>query len=361
MIRVAITHGDINGTGYEEILKAFEVESMLDICTPVIYGSPKVATYHRKAIGNQTNFIVRNNISEVKDHSVNMVNCFGEDEIKVELGQATAEKDSVAKKSIESALHDLKEGRTDVMVTAPCSFSNGKSQTAFIYSQLQSETLPLNILMTDRLRIVSATNNIPLSEVSGKISKELLAGKLKALETALQRDFCIERPRIAVLALNPKDGEGNFVGKEESEIIEPLVKEMFEAGTLCFGPYPADYIFSNGNYDHFDAILTMYADQGMAPFKALGGGDGVMYTACLPYIITAPAHDSQYAIAGKNTASPEALRNAIYSAIDALRNRRQYEKIHSNPLRKQYYDKRDDSDKLKLDQVNDDEDEVTLI
>lgn len=358
MIKVGISHGDINGVGYEVILKTFETEEMLEICTPVIYGSPKVATFHRKAIDNQTNFIVRDSIEEVRDKSVNMINCFGEDEVKVCFGVATADKDEVARKALDSAIADVKAGHIDVLVAAPCTFAeneNGSNQVSYIKQLTETTATPLTIMIADGIRIASATESMPLEKVSDAVTKDLLQEKIQMLHDTLQRDFCIEKPRIAVVALNPKDGEGEFAGSHEKEIIEPLVKELFDNGKLCFGPYSADYIFSNGNYSRFDAILTMYHDQAVAPFKALTGGDGTKYVAGLPLVVTSPAHDAAYDIAGKGIASECAMRNAIYSAIDAFRNRRQYERIHANPLRKQYYEKRDDSDKLKLDQVNEEE------
>ena len=357
MIKAGITHGDINGIGYEVILKTFESEEMLDICTPVIYGSPKVATFHRKATENQTNFIVRNSISEIKDRSVNMINCFGEEEIKVEFGQPTAEKDEVARRALDAAIADIQAENIDVLVAAPCTFSTGESanQIDYICKQIKSESAPLTILQSEGLRITSVTENIPINKVAGTITKELLQSRVKILNDTLQRDFRIEKPRIAIIALNPKDGEGEFAGTEEKEIIAPTVKELFDNGTLCFGPYPSDYIFSNGNFSRFDAILTMYYDQAVAPFTALTNGEGIKYYAGLPVVATSPAHDAAYGIAGKGVASETAFRNAIYAAIDAFRSRKQFDEIHSNPLRKQYYEKRDDSDKLKLDQITEEE------
>ena len=353
MIKVGISHGDINGIGYEVILKTFETEEMLEICTPIIYGSPKVATFHRKAIDNQTNFIVRESIEEVKDKSVNMINCFGEEEIKISFGNATADKDSVARRALDSVIKDIKNGNIDVLITAPCTFTTGEetTQTEYIRKQTETEVAPLTLLLAEGIRIASATESLPIDKVAGTITNEVLTDRLQILIKTLQRDFGIERPRIAVLSLNPKNGEGEFSETEELEIIEPTVKEMFDGGKLCFGPYSADYIFSNNNYTHFDAILAMYHDQATAPFNALTNGDGTHYLAGLPIVVTAPAHDASYDIAGKGIASESAMRHAVYTAIDVLRNRRKHDEMYANPLRKQYYDKRDDSDKLKLDQV----------
>ncbi len=362
MIKIGITHGDINGTGYEIIFRCFENEEMLSLCTPVIYGSPKAATFHRKSIDNQTNFIVRANVSEIRDHSVNMVNCFGEDELKIEFGTATEDKDKIAQVSLDKALKDVQQENVDILVTAPVTFSDGTSQVDYISQKINGSNEPQTILIADRLRIASVTENIALQQVSKYITKELISQKIQTLRSVLQRDFCIENPRIAIIALNPKEGESSFAGTEEKEIISPLVQEMFNAGTLCFGPYSAEYIFSDNNYDHFDAVLTMYYDQAMVPFKAITHREGYRYISGLPFIVTSPAHDAQYEIAGKGIASVDAFRNAIYAAIDAYRNRKQYDAIHAHPLQKQFHDKRDDSDKLKLDQVSEEDDtEVTMI
>jgi 4-hydroxythreonine-4-phosphate dehydrogenase len=356
MIRVGISQGDINGIGYEIILKTFESEEMLEICTPVIYGSPKVATYHRKAINSQTNFVVRNSIEEVQDKSVNMVNCFGEEEIKVEYGTPTPVSEKAALISLDHAIDDLKEGKIDVLVTAPFNLTNlaEATQSEYIQKKTTEDKNSLTIMMAGSLRIALATENLPINQVSATITKELLTEKLVILQNTLKRDFYIDNPRIAVLALNPRNGENEFTGTEEKEILKPTLEELFNQGVRCFGPYAADYIFGENNYKHFDAILAMYHDQGYTPFKALTQDEGVNYTAGLPIVTTSPAHGNAYDIAGKGDASECAFRNAIYTAIDAIRNRRRYDSTHAHPLRRQYYEKRDDSDKLKLDQDTED-------
>jgi len=359
MIRIGITQGDINGIGYEIILKTFEAEEMLELCTPVIYGSPKVATYHRKAIDSSTNFIVRNNIDEIQDRSINMINCFGEEEIKVDLGKATPEAEKAALTALDCALQDLKAGKTDVLVTAPFSLSaptagGAATQAEHIRQQTAEGKKSLTIMMAGTLRVALATENLPLSQVAPAITKDMLTEKLVILQNTLKRDFYIDNPRIAVMALNPKNGENEFAGTEEKEIIAPTLEELFKHGVRCFGPYAADYLFSDDNYKHFDAILAMYHDQGFTPFKALAQDEGINYTAGLPVIATAPAHGIAYDIAGKGEASEAGFRNAIYAAIDAVRNRQRYDSSHARPLRRQYYEKRDDSDKLKLDQADED-------
>ena len=362
MIRIGITQGDINGIGYEVILKTFEAEDMLDICTPVIYGSPKVATYPRKTINSPTNFVVRETIDQVQDKSINMINCFGEEEIKVEYGTVTPEAQTAAVTALDRALEDLSAGKIDVLVTAPFNFSQPTadgiaSQTEYIQKKVVAEKKPLTIMMAGTLRIALATDNLPISQVSAAITKETVIERMVTLQNTLKRDFYLDNPRIAVLALNPKDNEDEFAGTEEKEVIKPAMEELFNHGVRCFGPYAADYIFSDDNFKHFDAILAMYHDQGFTPFKALAQGEGVNYTAGLPIVATSPAHGNEYEIAGKGEASEASFRNSIYAAIDALRNRRRYDSSHAHPLRRQYYEKRDDSDKLKLDQATE---ETTL-
>ncbi|MBQ9363942.1 MAG: 4-hydroxythreonine-4-phosphate dehydrogenase PdxA, partial [Bacteroidaceae bacterium] len=340
-------------------LKTFEAEEMLDLCTPVIYGSPKAATYHRKAVNNQTNFTVRNSIDEVQDKSVNMINCFGEEEIKIEYGTTSPAAESAAITALDWALQDLKAGKIDVLVTAPFSLTTPTAdgcvtQTEYIQKKLEEEKTPLNIMMAGTLRIALVTENLPISKVASAITKDTIIEKMVTLQNTLKRDFYIDNPRIAVLALNPKDGENEFAGTEEKEIIMPAMEELFNHGVRCFGPYPADYIFGNDNYKRFDAILAMYHDQGYSPFKTLEKDNGVNYTAGLSIVATSPAQGNGYDIAGKGEASESPFRNAIYAAIDALRNRRRYDSSHAHPLRRQYYEKRDDSDKLKLDQATED-------
>lgn len=357
-IKIGITHGDINGVGYELILNTFEVEEMTSVCTPIIYGSPKVATYHRKAIGNQANFQVIDSADLAKEGNVYMVNCFGEEEQKIELGQASDEAGKAALIALNQALEDLKSGKIDALVTAPINndtitLENGETfrgQTAYIEGVAGEGKQALKVFISNNIRIAVATDKIPVSEVAQNITRDVLAEKLVILHNTLKRDFYIDTPRIAVLALNP-----NANGKEEQEIISPVIDELFKRGVRCMGPYAADDFFGSGSFDHFDATLAMYYDQGVAAFKALTQHEGVNYTAGLPIIRTAPAIGVCYEIAGKAETDEQSFRQAIYVAVDTIRNRARFDKERSNPLRKQYFEKRDDSDKLKLDQVTEEE------
>ena len=356
---ISITQGDTNGVGLEIILKTFENEDMVDICTPVIYGSPKIATYHRKQIGSQTTFVVRDSYSHIQAHTVNMLNPFGEEEIKIELGQPTAESGAAALRSLVSALKDMRDGNGEMLVTAPLSRTNIQKDfpgtTQLVEKALGKGNKALNILVHDDLRVALATTNIPLSSVKEQITKENIAEKLETLSSTLKRDFMIDNPRIAILSLNPLCSEEEPLGNEENEIIKPTIDEEFEKGIRCFGPYSVDKIFGSNEYQKFDAILAMYHDQGMAPFKTLCSEGGVNIVAGLPVIVVTPLIGTDYANAGKNITNEAALREALYTAIDVQRNRIRFDEMHQNPLKRQYFEKHDDSDKLKLDKVTEDD------
>lgn len=355
-IKVAITHGDINGIGYEVILKTFQNEEMLNLCTPVLYGSPKVAIYHKKSIENQTNFVVKNSAKETEEGSLNIVNCFGEEEVKVEFSKPTNESGNAAYVALEKATDELLQGYTDVLVTAPINKNTIQrdgfhfpGHTEYLENKLGNGDKSLMILMKDNFRVALVTTHVPVSKIASEITKEKIEEKLEILNYSLKRDFAIDIPRIAVLSLNPHCGDGGLIGTEENDIIIPAIEEMNDKGINCFGPYAADGFFGSGNFAHFDAILAMYHDQGLAPFKALAMDEGINYTAGLPFVRTSPAHGTAYDIAGKGVANEDSFRQAIYTAMDIYRNRKQYDQAYAHPLKKQYYEKRDDSDKLKLD------------
>ena len=260
-----------------------------------------------------------------------------------------------------NAIEEYKEGMIDVIVTAPINKHTIQSEefafpghTEYIEQKLGDGEKALMILMKDDFRVALVTGHIPVKEIAGSITKELIQEKLKIFNRSLKQDFAISAPRIAVLSLNPHAGDGGLLGTEEQEIIIPAINEMAAKGMLCYGPYPADGFMGSDNFTHFDGILAMYHDQGLAPFKALAMDEGVNYTAGLPVIRTSPAHGTAYDIAGKGIASEDSFRQAIYVAIDVFRNRQREKEAHANPLRKQYYEKRDDSDKLKLDSVEED-------
>ncbi len=356
-IKVGITHGDINGIGYEVILKAFSDPVMLELCTPVIYGSPKVAAYHRKAMDISTNFSIVVSAANAQDGKVNIVNCI-EEELKVELTKPTVEGGKAALMALERALAEYREGLFDVLVTAPINKHTIQSDsfhfpghTEYIQERAGEGKEALMILLKGDFRVALVTGHIPVSEIASHITKELIQKKLQIFHRSLKQDFGIDNPRIAVFSLNPHGGDNGLLGSEEQDIIIPAMKEMVAQGIQCFGPYPADGFMGSGNYMHFDGILAMYHDQGLAPFKALAMDEGVNFTAGLPVVRTSPAHGTAYDIAGKGIASEDSFRQAVYVALDIFRNRCIEKEISARPLRKQYYEKRDDSDKLKLDNV----------
>lgn len=355
-IRVGITHGDINGIGYEVILKSFSDPAMLELCTPIVYGSPKVAAYHRKAMDIPVNFSIINDAGHAQEDKLNVLSCT-EDELKVELTRPSQEGGKAALDALERALKDYRDGLIDVLVTAPINKHTIQSDsfhfpghTEYIEERVGDNKKALMILLKDDFRVALVTGHIPVKDIAPSLTKDLIMEKISIFHQALKQDFGIDSPRIAVFALNPHAGDDGLLGTEEQEIILPAIQEMGSKGILCFGPYPADGFMGSGNFCHFDGILAMYHDQGLAPFKALAMDEGVNYTAGLPIVRTSPAHGTAYDIAGQGIASESSFRQAIYTAIDVYRNRLVEKEIHAHPLRRQYYERRDDSDTLKLDE-----------
>ena len=353
-IRVAITHGDTNGVGYEVILKAFEDPTMLELCTPIIYGSPKIATYHRKALSIETPFSIISNAQEARDGRVNLLTCF-DDEVKVEMGQPSEEAGQAALKALDRAMTDFRSKLYDVLVTAPINKAtiqspdfNFPGHTEYIETCLGEGKKALMILMNETLRVALVTTHLPIRKVAEAITKEAIIEKATIFHQALLRDFRISNPRIAVLALNPHAGDNGLLGAEEKDIIKPAIDELADSGIQVFGPYPADGFFGAGTYDHFDGVLAMYHDQGLAPFKTIAIKDGVNYTAGLPIVRTSPDHGTAYDIAGQGKADESSMRQAIYTAIDIFRNRANYDEPLQNPLPKLYHEKREDGDKARF-------------
>ncbi len=363
MIRVGITHGDINGIGYEVILKTFSDQRMTELCVPIIYGSSKVAAYHRKALDlPAVNINVVSRAEEAGLNRVNIINCV-EDDIKVELTQSTPVAGRAAYKALEAAVADLKSGAIDVLVTAPINKHNIQNaqfhfpgHTEYLEQTLGDGQKALMILMTDTLRVALVTGHIPVSQVPSQITVENIVTKLQVFNQSLKQDFTIIKPRIAVLALNPHAGDNGVIGNEEAEIIKPAMEEAERLGVMSFGPFPADGFFGSKMYEDFDGVLAMYHDQGLAPFKALAMEEGVNYTAGLPFVRTSPAHGTAYNIAGQNLASESSFRQAVYTALDVYRSRQSYREATAHPLRKQYFDK--GSDNVKLDLTKDEEPEL---
>jgi 4-hydroxythreonine-4-phosphate dehydrogenase len=339
MIKVGISHGDINGVGYEVIIKTFLDNRILEMCTPIVYGSSKVASFHRKAL-NLENFSF-NIIAKSQDANpkrANLINCTNDD-INIEIGKSTTEAGLASIKALNLAVDDAIQGKIDVLITAPINKENVQSKefnfnghTEFLQSKTNSDDV-LMLLCSEVMRVGIVTSHLPLSKVPQVISEEVILKKLQILNKSLIEDFGVRKPRIAVLGLNPHSGDGGLLGTEENDIIIPAIKKAKENNIMAFGPYAADGFFGNGNFKKFDAILAMYHDQGLAPFKALSFEDGVNYTAGLPIVRTSPAHGTAYDIAGKNMASPDSFRQAIYLACDIFNNRKMYKELNENPLK----------------------------
>lgn len=357
-IRIGITQGDINGIGYEIILKTFSEPEIFELCTPIVYGSPKLAAYHKKVLELTTQYNTITTASEADYNSINIINC-NNDEVHIELGVSSKESGKAAHEALERAVNDYKSGEIDVLVTAPinkdaiqdCDF-NFPGHTEFLQERMNDEEKALMILCCDNLRIALATTHIPLRDVATTITSELLEEKITIFNHSLKKDFNIDAPKIAVFALNPHAGDNGIIGNEEEEIIKPVIEKLSKEGVLCYGPFPADGFMGSSKYLSFDGILAMYHDQGLAPMKALGMENGVNFTAGLSIVRTSPAHGVAYDIAGKGEADENSFRQAIYTAIDIYRNRKRYEYAYRNPLRKQYFEKRDDSNHLNLQQTD---------
>lgn len=365
LIRVGITHGDINGVGYEVILKTFADSRITELCTPIIYGSSKIAAYHRKVLElPQVNMSIISRAEEAGLNRINIINCV-DDEMKVEMCKATSAAGEGAYKSLEAAVADLKRGTIDVLVTAPINKNTIQSDTfqfpghtEYLEKELgEGNEKALMILMTDSLRVALVTGHLPLAEVAPRITVDNIVEKLVLFNHSLKQDFTIVKPRIAVLSLNPHAGDNGVLGDEEEKVIIPAIQEAEKQGVMSFGPYAADGFFGSGMYERFDGVLAMYHDQGLIPFKTLAMENGVNYTAGLSVVRTSPAHGTAYDIAGQNKASEESFRQALYMSLDIYRNRIVYQQATARPLRKQYFDKGGDNEKLDLTK---DEEPVTL-
>ena len=356
MIRVAITQGDTNGVGYEVILKAFQDPAILELCTPIIYGSPKIIAFHKKALNLDLNFTIINKANEARDGRVNLLTCH-DDDTKVELGQPSAEAGRAALCALDRAMTDYRSGLYDVLVTAPINKAtiqspgfNFPGHTEYIETSVGEGEKALMILMNEMLRVALVTTHLPIKDIAKAITKEAIIEKATIFHKSLRRDFRISCPRIAILSLNPHAGDDGLLGAEEKNIIIPAIEQLAESGIQAFGPFPADGFFGSGNYNYFDGILAMYHDQGLAPFKTIALDDGVNYTAGLPIIRTSPDHGTAFDIAGQGKANENSLRQAIYTAIDIWRNRQNYDEPLQNPLPKLFHEKREDGNRARFTQ-----------
>ena len=356
LLKVGITLGDTNGIGIEVALKAMSLPEMTDLCTPVLYGSSKIVSYHRNAC-NLPGFQINHTKSadRLTENMPNLVECI-EQEVKVELGHPSKQAGLASYIALEAAVRDLKAGLIDTLVTGPISKENIQSDefrfpghTEYLESAAGEGHKALMVMCCNNLRIALATTHLPLSQVPTALTTEGIREKLCLFNASLKRDFYLERPRIAVLSINPHAGENGILGNEERDIILPAMQLAYdEDGVMCFGPYAADGFFGARHYRRFDGVLAMYHDQGLAPFKTIAMDEGVNFTAGLPFVRTSPDHGTGYDIAGQGIANESSMRQAIYTAIDVCRNRKRYDESRQNPLPKLFQDRGRDNVKLDL-------------
>ncbi|HEX5002959.1 MAG TPA: 4-hydroxythreonine-4-phosphate dehydrogenase PdxA [Bacteroidia bacterium] len=338
-VRVGITIGDINGVGPEIIINTFTDNRMHQVCTPVIYGQAKVLSFYRKVLNNNDfNFTTIHSIGEINDKKTNVINCW-EEEVKIDPGVASPTGGKYAFTALQAACKDLADGNIDVLVTAPIDKKTMQQEgfrfpghTEYLAQQFPSPS-HLMMLVSGKMRIATVTGHIPVKQVAGDLSKDKILSCIQTMHRSLKRDFGIRKPKIAVLGLNPHSGDSGLIGNEETAFIKPAIQSAFDEGILAYGPYAADGFFGSSKFTGFDGILAMYHDQGLVPFKAIAFETGVNFTAGLPIVRTSPDHGTAYDIAGKNCASEESFRSAIYAAIDIFNERKEYDSITSNPLK----------------------------
>ncbi|WP_027381155.1 4-hydroxythreonine-4-phosphate dehydrogenase PdxA [Chryseobacterium daeguense] len=335
-VRVGISIGDFNGIGPEIIMKSLADKTITDFFTPVIFGSGKLFTYQKNIFKLNLNFNYINEASQAQAGKLNMLNLVKENS-NVELGTPTEESTKMAIDSLEAATEALMKGEIDVLVTAPINkdemMKMGFKHAGHTgYFEEKFNKKGLMFLVTEDLKVAVSTHHIPLAQVAENISKEKIKKQIRVLNQTLIEDFNISKPKIAVLGLNPHSGDGGVIGNEEIEIIAPAIKELSDNGILAFGPFPADSFFQPSKYKSFDAVLAMYHDQGLAPFKTLAYEEGVNYTAGLPFIRTSPDHGVAYDIAGQNIADEQSFTEAIFTAIKIFKNRMEYNDLMSNRL-----------------------------
>ncbi|MBK8348914.1 MAG: 4-hydroxythreonine-4-phosphate dehydrogenase PdxA [Saprospiraceae bacterium] len=337
-MKIGITIGDINGIGPEVIIKALSDPRVLTSFTPVIYGSYKVMSYHKNIVKDSS--IVFHSIQNGKQavaNKVNLVNCW-DDNINISLGKATTDGGKYAYLALDRAMSDIKDGSIDAIVTAPIN-KNAMQMAKFPYpghteyfTANDGKSQSLMLLVGDSLKVALATNHVPISQVADTITKELIMEKIKILNKTLIEDFGYERPVISVLGLNPHASDDSVIGDEEEKVIRPAIVELKKQGIMVTGPYPADGFFGSGLWRKTDAILAMYHDQGLIPFKALSFGTGTNVTAGLSFVRTSPDHGTAYDIAGNNVADESSFLNAIFTAVDMVQSRKDYYSSKENAL-----------------------------
>jgi 4-hydroxythreonine-4-phosphate dehydrogenase len=336
-IIVGISIGDLNGIGSEVVMKAFEDSRMLELCTPVIFANVKILSFVKKSFESTSMLHGIDHLDQLVTGKINVLNVWKE-QIDLKPGESDENAGKYAIKSFVAATEALKNGQVDVLVTAPINKYNIQSEefkfpghTDYLDQQLEGNALML--MVQDTLRVGLLTDHIPVNEVASNLTEALVRQKIETVRKTLIQDFSINKPKIAVLGLNPHAGDGGVIGKEDKDVLQPVIKKMFESGTLVFGPFPADGFFGSGQYEKYDAVIAAYHDQGLIPFKTLAFGKGVNYTAGLNRIRTSPDHGTAYDIAGKGIADHNSFTEAVYLAIDIFNSRNEYAEISKRPLK----------------------------
>ncbi|GAA4801670.1 4-hydroxythreonine-4-phosphate dehydrogenase PdxA [Litoribaculum gwangyangense] len=337
-IIVGISIGDLNGIGGEIILKTFEDSRMLEFCTPVVFASSKAMNFFKTHFKSEINFHVINNLDQITIGKVNVFNCWQEP-VNIEFGKEDQNIGAYAIKSLQEATKALKNNVIDVLVTAPINKHNIQSEefkfpghTDYLAKELGGDSLMF--MITENLRVGLLTDHVPVKDIANHITPDLIKKKINTVYESLKVDFNIQKPKIAVLGINPHTGDNGVIGKEDDDVLRPTLQKIKASGKLVFGPYAADSFFGSNNYKNFDAIIASYHDQGLIPFKTLSFGQGVNYTAGLNRVRTSPDHGTAYEIAGKGVADENSFKEAIFSAIQIFKNRADYEQLTQNPLKK---------------------------
>lgn len=337
---IGVTIGDINGVGPEIIISTFSDNRLLDLCTPVIFASGKTINFYRKIMGEgHFNYQTIRNFQKVNVKQVNLFNCW-EEEVVITPGTMNETGGKYAARSLAVAVQCMKDGEIDGLVTAPIHKNNIQNNdfhytghTPYLKEVFGAKEVVM-LMTSANMRVALLSEHVPLAEAASFVTKEGILSKLQVLHDSLIKDFGVEKPKIAVLGLNPHAGDGGLIGKEELQVITPAVTQANSAGILCFGPFSADGFFAHSTYLHFDAVLAMYHDQGLIPFKSLALGSGVNYSAGLPIVRTSPDHGTAFDIAGQKTVDESSFRQAVYTCIDIIRQRNEFLENTKNPLRK---------------------------
>lgn len=336
-IVVGISIGDLNGIGSEVVLKTFQDQRMLDFCTPVIFASVKSLSFFKKVYELDVNLHGIDNLRDIVHKKINVFNVWKEP-LSISFGTEDPEMGAYAIKSLESAVSALKNSEIDVLVTAPINKSNVQSEsfnfpghTDYLAKELEGDSLML--MISSELKVGLLTDHVAVKDIANTITRELIDKKIKIIHKTLIEDFGIVRPKIAVLGINPHNGDNGVIGNEDDTVLRPALDNIRNNGKLVLGPYAADSFFGSGNYKNFDAVIASYHDQGLIPFKTLAFGSGVNYTAGLSRIRTSPDHGTAYDVAGKNKANAESFKEAVFQAINIYKKRMEYQEISENPLK----------------------------